>query len=69
MILLNICFSTPLHGAFYYGHEPIVKLLLESGYNPHIKNNQGNYPESEAYINSIKEILSKKVNIKLLSYY
>ncbi len=54
MILLNICFSTPLHRAAYYGHESIVKLLLESGYNPRIKQNNENYPESEAYINSIK---------------
>ena len=31
--------STPLHGAAFYGHESIVKLLLENGCDPKIKNN------------------------------
>ena len=40
--------STPLHGAAFYGHESIVKLLLEHGCDPKIKNNYGNTAAEEA---------------------
>ena len=36
--------STPLHAASYFGHESVVKLLLENGSNPYIKNSYNIYP-------------------------
>lgn len=54
--------STPLHGAAYYGHESIVKILLENGCSPYIKNQFGNLAESEAYKGSIKSLITNSYN-------
>lgn len=61
--------STPLHGAAYYGHESIVKILLENGCSPYIKNQYGNLAESEAYKGSIKSLITNSYNNKILNLY
>ena len=61
--------STPLHGAAYYGHESIVKILLENGCSPYIKNQFGNLAESEAYKGSIKSLITNSYNNKILNLY
>ena len=48
--------STPLHGAAYYGHGSIVKLLLTHGADPNIKNACGNTPVDEASSPEILQI-------------
>lgn len=61
--------STPLHGAAYYGHESTVKILIENGCNPFIKNKFGNLAESEAYNDSIKTIITNSYNNQILKLY
>lgn len=61
--------STPLHGAAFYGNKSIVKLLIENGCNPYIKNNYGNQAESEASDDSIKKIIIDSYNNKILNLY
>ena len=47
--------STPLHVAAYYGQKGIVNLLLVHGADPHLKNNLGHDPVSEAF-DDVKEV-------------
>lgn len=64
--------STPLHGAAFYGHESIVKLLLENGCDPKIKNNYingGNTAAEEANKTSIKTIISNSYSDQILDLY
>ena len=35
---------TPLHDVASYGHQPVVKLLLERGADPNKRNNRGDTP-------------------------
>lgn len=61
--------STPLHGAAFYGNEEVVKLLIENGANPFIKNKFGNLAETEAYNDSIKQIIINSYNNPILKLY
>ena len=61
--------STALHGAAFYGHESTVKLLIETGCSPYIKNYFGNLAESEAYNDSIKTIITNSYNNQILNLY
>lgn len=52
--------STALHAASYYGHQPVVELLLEYGANSERKNRYGHTPRDEAATAQIQRcILSK----------
>lgn len=61
--------STPLHGAAFYGHESVVKILIENGCNPYIKNNFGHQAIDEARTESIAEIIKDSFNNKILKLY
>ena len=43
--------------ASFYGHENSVKLLLQFGASPKIKNKYGNFPADEAANDQIKNII------------
>ena len=53
--------STPLHGAAFYGHSLVVKLLLVHGADPSLKNKLGSTPadESSAEMKQIFENFEK----------
>ena len=59
---IQSCGSTALHAAAYYGHEHVVRLLLEYGAQTDIKNTWQNTALEESYskeiTNLIKEISS-----------
>jgi ankyrin repeat protein len=40
--------ATALHGAVYHGNLEVIKILIESGANPYLKDNMGNTPVSLA---------------------
>ena len=61
--------STPLHAASYFGHESVVKLLLENGSNPYIKNSYNIYPVQEAYNDKIKNLIISYLDDKIFGLY
>jgi hypothetical protein len=60
--------STPLHGAKYRGHLPIVELLLEYGADVNIKNDYGATVFDEEVCKEVDKDLSKKIKELLLQY-
>ena len=52
--------STALHAACYYGHDEIVKLLLEKGASRSIKNKYDCTPYEEGKTDAIKELFSRE---------
>ena len=61
--------STPLHAASFFGHESIVKLLLENGSNPYIKNGYNNYAHQEIFNDNIYNLIKSYLNDKIFSLY
>ncbi|XP_078342151.1 uncharacterized protein LOC144627992 [Oculina patagonica] len=49
--------STPLHGAAYFGHTRIVRLLLQHGARGDIKNQWGNTPLDESATPEIRRLI------------
>lgn len=58
--------STPLHAASFYGQSDIVKMLLEYGANPALKNRFGSTPAEEAHDEKIKNVFEKYKDDNLL---
>lgn len=52
--------STALHAACYYGHDEIVKLLLEKGASRSIKNKYNLTPFEEGNTDAIRELFSRE---------
>jgi len=59
--------STPLHAAAFYGHLPVVELLLSCGADPTLKNGFGNTPLDEARTGAIKSVIKNYRVEKLAS--
>ncbi|CAF3921191.1 unnamed protein product, partial [Rotaria sp. Silwood1] len=57
--------STALHGAVFYGHQPIVQLLLEYEANPSIINKFGHSPHDEATSKIIDDYILSKTHDKI----
>jgi len=59
--------STPLHGAAYYGHTPIVELLLQHGAKTGIKNKFKRTAVDESATPEIRKIIQTASTDKILS--
>ena len=59
--------STPLHGAAYYGHTPIVKLLLQHGAKTDIKNQFGRTALDDSATLEIHGLIQAASGDKILS--
>ena len=57
--------STALHGASFYGHETIVRLLLEYGADANIRNRFGHEPYDEASSRIINDYIVSKAHDKI----
>ncbi|CAF5102440.1 unnamed protein product, partial [Rotaria sp. Silwood1] len=57
--LLQRTKSTALHGASFYGHAGVIRLLLESGASYAVINCYSNVPEKEAANSAVKEIFEE----------
>jgi ankyrin repeat protein len=60
--------STPLHGAKYRGHLPIVELLLEYDADVNIKNNFGATVFDEEICKEVNKNVANEINELLLQY-
>ena len=49
--------STPLHGAAYFGHAQVVRLLLQHGARTNLRNNWGNAPQDESATSEIRRLI------------
>lgn len=49
--------STPLHGAAYFGHAQVVRLLLQHGARPNLRNNWGNASLDESATSEIRKVI------------
>lgn len=63
----DTCGSTPLHFAAANNHHGIVEILLRSGADPSIPNNNGTIPVELCSEASVKEVLLKRRGI--FEYY
>ncbi|CAF5055738.1 unnamed protein product [Rotaria sp. Silwood1] len=57
--LLQRTKSTALHGASFYGHAGVIRLLLESGASYAVINCYSNVPEKEAANSAVKEVFEE----------
>ena len=57
--------STPLHGAAFYNHFSVVKLLLEYGAKTNLENSGGNIVIEEAFSKEIKRIILESYEDKI----
>ena len=49
--------STPLHGAAYFGHAQVVRLLLQHGARTNLRNNWGNASLDESATSEIRRVI------------
>jgi len=54
--------TTPLHIACSYGYKEIIKILIDYGANPNLKNSQGLTPLAEMYNGYHKELIVFLIN-------
>lgn len=65
----QVCESTSLHVAAYYGQKDIVHLLLNYGADPNIVNKYGNKAIEETKSESIKSLIKAKSDDKILKLF